>query len=509
MALQLPPQNPPRLTPPDLHEDVGSSSAKRFIIILLLLLFAALSVLLYGVLVILPQKTSPLPPAAQTALPVESATSAVSTIPTVQGTLKDKRVTETETPAEDMIFKQQAEARLKHIFAMQNSFEAENIDVWGEDIYYSILSRIAEGDKYFVSKLYMKAEQAYAGAEEGLSNLLEQKETLFEEALRDGNLQLAEGNSTRAGKAFKTAIAIAPEDKKARQGMRRADNLDRVLELFSQGEEHEANDKLDLALQAFQASRDLDNQFKPAAVAVQRIAAELKQRNLTDALTQFYKALQDNNLKKAGTALQLAKDLQPKDAGVTRASEEFKRVKEEHAVLLLRVKAENESASEEWQKALDTYTKVLKIAPQADFALRGKHTATENLKLANRLDYLLNNKERLRDDKILKNAEATLQYTAGRSGYGGKMTAKISSLKTAVEQAKIPVKLVMISDNMTEVTIFHVGRLGSFFQRELVLKPGKYTVTGQRPGYRDVRNEITLTHENPVVTFTIACKETF
>jgi len=48
------------------------------------------------------------------------------------------------------------------------------------------------------------------------------------------------------------------------------------------------------------------------------------------------------------------------------------------------------------------------------------------------------------------------------------------------------------SDERTEVTVYHVGRLGTFARRELTLRPGRYTVVGSRRGYRDVRRTLVV-----------------
>jgi len=47
-----------------------------------------------------------------------------------------------------------------------------------------------------------------------------------------------------------------------------------------------------------------------------------------------------------------------------------------------------------------------------------------------------------------------------------------------------------VSDNLTEVSVYRVGRLGRFTAQELLLRPGRYTVVGTREGYKDVRQEV-------------------
>ena len=67
--------------------------------------------------------------------------------------------------------------------------------------------------------------------------------------------------------------------------------------------------------------------------------------------------------------------------------------------------------------------------------------------------------------------------------------------------------MTLRSDEETEVIVYKVKRLGRFAQQELVLRPGTYTAVGTRNGYRDVRQDFTITPGNASVPITIACTE--
>jgi len=63
------------------------------------------------------------------------------------------------------------------------------------------------------------------------------------------------------------------------------------------------------------------------------------------------------------------------------------------------------------------------------------------------------------------------------------------------------------SNNQTLVTLYRVGSLGSFADKQMDLKPGKYTLVGTRQGYRDVRTEFTLEPGKSAPTVTVQCDE--
>jgi len=74
-------------------------------------------------------------------------------------------------------------------------------------------------------------------------------------------------------------------------------------------------------------------------------------------------------------------------------------------------------------------------------------------------------------------------------------------------RAEEPVPVALQSDNLTQVSIRRVGELGTFEQRSLQLAPGSYIVVGTRPGYRDVRREITVAPGPAPAPLVIRCEE--
>lgn len=81
--------------------------------------------------------------------------------------------------------------------------------------------------------------------------------------------------------------------------------------------------------------------------------------------------------------------------------------------------------------------------------------------------------------------------------------ARVSALLPEFER---PVRLSLVSDGFTQVTITNVGAFGSFTHRDVELKPGRYTVIGSREGYRDVRRDISVS-PGQTQTISVSCYE--
>jgi hypothetical protein len=90
---------------------------------------------------------------------------------------------------------------------------------------------------------------------------------------------------------------------------------------------------------------------------------------------------------------------------------------------------------------------------------------------------------------------------------GPALSQQVATIDKLIAAAETPVTLAITSDNITEVTIFRVGKLGMFERRDMTLLPGRYTLVGTRAGFRDVRRELTILPGQAPAPVAIRCEE--
>lgn len=503
------PQATPPLRPPGRRPDESGSSgsvernSRTFMIIASAALFIVLAILVYGVLIYLPQLEEQAN-AASNKYEERQIAGTVSSPPVKNGT-----TTAGGEARQDDRHETRTREILAKLLALHSQLVSDNIQVWGQDSYRMIVDLIGKGDEHLQNSEFINAEEKYMRAYEKLQQLAADKSGILVSAVQAGMAALEQGNSVGAKNHFSTALAIDTGNQKATDGLQRAQNLEAVLTFLAQGEEYEKQGKLKIALQEYRKGYNLDKKFPPVVKAYERLEERVKEQELKEHLSQFYSDLEGSNLQRAEASLKKALRLAPADPAAISAKQKLESAREEQAVLRMRQQAENQMSNEEWKKAFASYQQVLKIAPQAAFALQGVEVARRNSELVEQIDTLLNNKERFQDEKVLQNGLATLEYARQLEGLGPRTTARVNDLDEALIKASQPVSLILQSDNLTEVTMYHVGRLGRFYQRELILKPGKYTIVGERAGYRVKRAIIELTPERPEVEYTIKCEEAF
>ena len=162
---------------------------------------------------------------------------------------------------------------------------------------------------------------------------------------------------------------------------------------------------------------------------------------------------------------------------------------------------------ENWKTAADHYTSVLALDPDVQFAQQGKVRSGQFVKVHGQLDYYLKEPSRLYSKDPLVHAQKLLSFTNSLGNTGPKLSKKLASLTKQIHYASTPVSIHLKSDNMTEIAIYKVGKFGTFSTRELMLRPGTYTVVGARPGYRDIRKQIIVDGNRSAATFVVRCEE--
>ncbi|MGB6639179.1 MAG: hypothetical protein WBG67_00240, partial [Thermoanaerobaculia bacterium] len=202
-------------------------------------------------------------------------------------------------------------------------------------------------------------------------------------------------------------------------------------------------------------------------------------------------------------AVQLEPD-SPESADALLAAEEGLRLQ---AIATHQARASQLEAAERWQDAVTEYDAVLALDPTIKFAQEGAERSRLRAGISNRLDFHLQNPERLSTDEVLRDAETLLEEASQIQSAGARLSRQIEGLSQIIEIASTPVRVALVSDNLTEVTVYKVGRLGAFERRVLELRPGTYTVVGRRDGYRDVRRNLQVVPGREIEPLTVRCKE--
>jgi hypothetical protein len=227
----------------------------------------------------------------------------------------------------------------------------------------------------------------------------------------------------------------------------------------------------------------------------------------TRAMSAGLEALERGEYAAAREAFRRADRARPGTAEVAEALLRVEQGRNLEAIAGHREGAVAAESREDWHAAVAEYDAILALDPTIHFAREGKARCADRADIADRIDYHLAHPGRLSTDAVFEEALELLVRASGIEPAGPQHRRRVEEFDRLLDVAGTPVTVVLLSDSLTEVTVYKVGRLGAFDRRELKLRPGTYTVVGSRVGYRDVRRSLVVQAGAAPPTLTVACEE--
>jgi tetratricopeptide (TPR) repeat protein len=325
--------------------------------------------------------------------------------------------------------------------------------------------------------------------------------------IAEGKRALDAGEFENARQAFDTALKIDPGNQDATDWLGKVAAASGVVPTLADAENAEAAKDLPKAQTLFAdvLKRNPGNEAATAGLA--RVKQAMAENTFNAEMGAGLAALNAGRLSEARTHLERARQLRPDSTEVGAALQRVADTGSGRSTAELAERASRLASEERWAEALEIYDEALARDPSLKFAQDGRAAVAPRAELGKRLQALIERPERLAADEVRVEAERLLARAKALPNQGPVIRSQVSRLELLLPTFNQPIVLALESDNATEVAIQRVGFFGAFDRREVTLKPGKYTVTGKRSGFRDVRREITVAPGQGGQTIVIRCLE--
>ena len=460
---------------------------------------ASLLLALIGVIFLLPKTVinDGLPPQAGTGSEEELA-------PRVDTDAVDPELPERDVRVQS---REQTDQILGRLLSRMRTLEGRAVQRWGGVAYKRAVAAYAAGDAAYLDNEYANAADRYQEAHDALEPLLDQVDIVFATALADAEQAIDNGDSVEALRLYELAVAISPSHATARAGLARARSLDEVLSLTEQGLALERDLELDAARLSFEQAIELDPAWAVAKNGLQRVLQSINEHEFDQRMTDGITALAENDFLGARAAFRMALELQP---GSREPADGLLQV--DQGIRLGNIAAlEHEAASleggEQWLASAGAYERILELDGNLSFAQDGLGRSNQMIALHQQLDDLIAEPDRLSAPRAMQTATQLIVSITRMPDIGPRMAGQRDELSRLLKRAATPLIVRLISDNLTDVSIYKIGKLGAFAATELTLRPGTYVAVGRRRGYRDVRLEFRVGPEIDMQPIVVRCEE--
>lgn len=401
----------------------------------------------------------------------------------------------------------EADGLLAQLLNQQSQLDRRSAAEWGGDDFetYQELGRI--GDDAYLADEFWNSVASYEQALDLGEGLLTRSIELIDAALAAAREALRAGNADVAAEQFSLVLQIEPDNADAQAGLLRAQQLPDVLALVRQGEDLERSGDLEGAVRAYREAVALDGLWVPARSALDALEATIRARRFDDLMSRGLNAMAAEEFEEAHELFAQALALRPDSEEARNAQIQADQSRKLEQIALVEARALAFELRERWENALSLYNDALQTDSTLAFAQEGRNRAQYRVDLELKLQNLIDHPDLLFNDNVLRDAQLLAAEAGGIAPMGPRLGEQVESLDRLLRLASTPLPVQLQSDELTEVTLFRVGRLGQFLVRDLELRPGAYTVVGSRPGYRDVRMTFTVLPGQSLEPIRVECME--
>lgn len=414
------------------------------------------------------------------------------------------------TAAEKTQYRQNSQQLLAKIIVKRDKLNSQSVQDWGGFEFDRALELITAGDEQYSYGNYSQSLSSFERALEQLEQLQTLGQEKYTEALEAGTTAIE--NATPADLATATtaaqlAMAIAPEDSRSLALKQRAKPLPQLIEVLESGHKMRAEGQLQSAKRYYQQALKLDKQHKKAAQVLDQINQTITEQDFRRAMSQGFTALEENRFAQASVAFAQASEIYPQNQAVAQALAQLETQQSQLLVSEQMQQAAEFEQQEQWQQALAIYQSLLQIDPSLTQAKVKTIPVSVRATLDQQLKDSLADPLQLSSSANYNQAQRLLADAKSIGNPGPVLSQQISALDRALRQSTTAVDVVLQSDNLTDVTLFRIAKLGLFTQTTVQLRPGRYIAAGSRMGYRDVRVEFTITGEPLAQPILVRCNE--
>ncbi|MCO1333218.1 hypothetical protein MO867_02585 [Microbulbifer sp. OS29] len=409
--------------------------------------------------------------------------------------------------AEIMQQRREVQKILLGILALNEDLKERQVEKWAFEEFYKAEDLALEADEVYRKRNFMAALEKYKESLQALEYIKESIPERLEQHISEGNRALNHGEMDSASDAFRLVLTISTNHPRGLKGKDRAEKLPLSWWHFTQGSQKFIAGALNQSREQLKKSISIDPETFIAHNLLAKVEEAITERDYQSAMSSGYSAIAEQKFETAKVYFHKAQKLKPiakaPRIGLIQAKNGADRIK----IDKLLQQARFQETEEDWHKALESYTNLVKKDASLVAAVTGKARATARAKLDDQLQDLLQDPLTLSEGKRNHFARKVLTDARKLSEETPRLQQQIEKLEGALTQALIPLPVRFKSDRSTSVTIYHVGKLGNFDQREIALKPGRYIAVGTRQGYRDVRQEFIVKPGTSIPEVVIRCAE--
>ena len=382
-----------------------------------------------------------------------------------------------------------------------------NLKDWNQKALLELNEQEEQMMLYFSNGNYLNALANIKSLTTKAIEVIDESDKIFRDNIEKATSFFFDDLYREAKLYIEKALVIAPQSTKAQVLQQDIEKLQQILPFLNKANAARAENNLLDESNSLEQILKINSKRPVETKRLELLKKMIRNNNFDNNISLGFSKIENHEMKEARYHYQKAEKIYPERLELKVLLEkilvEEKLYRTEQALK----QAEQATREDNWPQAKAKFEKAKKNMPSNEEAIKGIELAKEILRLQSVLAQHEKSPYRLTDNGVLNEAKKILEYASNFSEHSSKLRKKINKLNEVIATFNQLISVKVTSDNMTDIQVRGIGKLGRIHNKTIELKPGYYTFEGNRNGFKSKLLQILIPYNKSNYSVRIICDE--
>ena len=360
---------------------------------------------------------------------------------------------------------------------------------------------------YFSNGNYVNALAGIKSLTTKAIEVIDESDKILRDNIEKATLFLSDDLYREAKLYIEKALVVAPQSTKAQVLQQDIEKLQQILPFLNKANAARAENNLLNESNSLEQVLKINSKRPVETKRLELLKKIIKTNNFDNHISLGFSKIEKHEMKEARYHYQKAEKIYPERLELKALLEQILVEEKLYRTGQALKQAEQATREDNWPQAKAKFEKAKKNMPSNEEAIKGIKLAKEILRLQSVLAQYEKSPYRLTDNGVLNEAKKILEYASHFSEHSSRLRKKINKLNEIIATFNQLISVKVTSDNMTDIQVRGIGRLGRIHNKTIELKPGYYTFEGTRNGFKSKLLQVLIPYNKSNYSVRIICDE--
>ena len=360
---------------------------------------------------------------------------------------------------------------------------------------------------YFSNGDYFSALAGIKSLTTKAIEVIDESDKIFRDNIEKATSLFSDDLYREAKLYIEKALVVAPQSTKAQVLQQDIEKLQQILPLLNKANTARAENNLLNESNFLEQVLKINSKRPVETERLELLKRIIRKQNFDNHILLGFSKIENHETREARYHYQKAEKIYPEGLELKALLEQILAEEKLYRTGQALKQAEQATREDNWVQAKAEFEKAQKNMPSNEEAIKGIKLAKEILRLQSVLTQYEKSPYRLADNGVLNEAKKILDHASYFSKQSSILRKKIKQLSELIATFNQLISVMVTSDNMTDIQVRGIGKLGSIYNKTIKLKPGYYTFEGTRNGFKSKLLQVLIPYNKNNYSVRIICDE--